>query len=109
MTQRSEIYNRQMPMPSELEANESTEGETIEQKIMRILNNNEPITDGAPQIFTERKNGVQPEFNIRTDRFDIAVEAMEHIHKSAVAKRMEGIKAREPKIEPAPKAGDQQS
>ena len=45
---------------------ESYEGETIEQKVERIVNNNEPITDSAPQIFTERKDGVQAAYNVRT-------------------------------------------
>ena len=38
----------------------------IEEKVRRIVNNNEPITDGAPIIFTEKKDGVLPEYNIRT-------------------------------------------
>ena len=29
-----------------------------------------------PLIYTERKTGVNPEYNIRTDRFMIAMEAM---------------------------------
>ena len=33
------------------------EGETIEQKMERILSNKEPIEDGAPEIYTERKDG----------------------------------------------------
>ena len=33
------------------------EGETIEQKIERVVHNNEPINDGAPEIFTDRKDG----------------------------------------------------
>ena len=34
---------------------ECFEGEQIEAKVRRIVNNNEPITDGAPIIFTEKK------------------------------------------------------
>ena len=37
-----------------LQSVEIYEGETIEQKVNRIVNNNEPITDGAPIIFTDR-------------------------------------------------------
>ena len=55
-----------------LERNTSTEGELIEQKIERIMTLNEPITDGAPIIYTKRKYGVMPENNIRTGRFDLA-------------------------------------
>ena len=65
------------------------EGETIEQKINRITNNKEPIKDGAPLIYTERKNGVQAQYDIRTDRFEIAVEAMDKVSKTHRAKREE--------------------
>lgn len=65
------------------------EGETIEQKIERILSTNEPITDGAPIIYMERKDGVKPEYDVRTDRFDIALDAMDIIQRTKAAKREE--------------------
>ena len=74
---------------------ESYEGETIEQKVERIVNNNEPITDSAPQLFTERKDGVQAAYNVRTDRWDIAMDAMDLVTKDHLAKREERIKERE--------------
>ena len=43
------------------------EREYIEEKVRRITENGEPIKDGAPIIYTERKDGVNPAFNIRTD------------------------------------------
>lgn len=72
--------------------NESYEGERIEQKIERIVDNNEPIQDGAPLIFTERKDGVKPEFDIRTDRFEIAIDAMDVVSKTTRAKRENVVK-----------------
>ena len=63
------------------------EGETIETKVNRIVNNGEPITDGAPIIYTERKDGVLPEYDIRTDRWDIAIEAMDKVNMDRFAKR----------------------
>lgn len=51
-------------------------GEPIEIKIARLLSQEEPIKDQVPLIYTERKTGVNPEYNIRTDRFMIAMEAM---------------------------------
>ena len=57
--------------------------ETIEQKVRRIVNNKEPIKDGSPLIYQEKKDGVQPEFDIRTDRFEIAIDAMDKINQSA--------------------------
>lgn len=70
-----------------LESVDVYDGEYIEQKVERIVQNNEPITDGAPIIFTEKKDGVLPGFNIRTDRFDIAIEAMEKVERIRAAKK----------------------
>ena len=81
------IYRR-----TRLTINESVEGSTIEQKIERIINNKETITDGAPIIFTERKEGVLPSYNIRTDRWEIAVEGMDKVHRSYQARREEKAK-----------------
>lgn len=72
---------------SQLESVEIFEGETIEQKVRRIVEENSPITDGAPLIYTERKDGVMPGYDIRTDRFDIAVDAMDKVTKAKIAKR----------------------
>ena len=62
------------------------EGETIETKVVRVTENNEPITDGAPIIYTEKKDGVLPEYDVRTDRWDIAVNAMDKVNKAKIAK-----------------------
>ena len=37
---------------TDIDFNESVEGESIEVKVQRIVENNEPISDGAPIIFT---------------------------------------------------------
>lgn len=77
---------------------ESEIGETIETKVRRITENKEPITDGAPEIFTERKDGVLPSTNIRTDRWEIATDAMDAISKNNQAKRDARMQEREAKI-----------
>ena len=65
---------------------EYQEGESIEQKVKRITENNEPITDGAPIIYTNRDDGVLPAYNIRTDRWEIAQQAMEAVNQANLAK-----------------------
>ena len=75
-----------------LKVNDAYEAISIEQKIEKIMNAKEPIDETAPIIYTERKHGVQPEYNIRTDRFEIALEAMDKVSKSYQAKREERIK-----------------
>ena len=42
------------------------------------------MEDGVfPTINTEKKDGVQPEFDIRTDRFEVAIDAIDKINQSA--------------------------
>jgi hypothetical protein len=75
------------------------EGERIEDKIFRIVNNGEPIEDRAPIIYQERKAGIDPSCNIRTDRWEVAIESMEALSKHKVAKR-EGIQKERKNEEP---------
>lgn len=88
------MYRTITARPTKINRNESMQGETIEQKIDRVLNNQEPITDGAPLIYTERMEGIRPEHNIRTDRFEIAIDATDAINRSHQAKRQEKIDAK---------------
>lgn len=83
-------YNR--PNRTKLIVNTSYVGERLEEKIQRILNNKEPISDGAPLIYSERKDGVQPAYNIRTDRWEIAIDAMDKVDKIYTAKREDRMK-----------------
>ena len=85
--------------------NKSVEGETIEQKIERITTNKEPIKDGAPLIYTERSKGVDPAHDIRTDRFEIALEAMNHIQASNQAAREKKSEMKVVKNEPTDGTG----
>ena len=65
---------------------ETFEGESIEEKVQKLIENNEPITDGAPIIYTEKKDGVLPQYDIRTDKWDIAQSAMDLANASKIAK-----------------------
>ncbi len=84
---------------SQLKSVEVVEGEPIEHKIERVVSNKEPITDGAPSIFTERKDGVVSAYNIRTDRWEVATEAMDKVSGSIQAKRDAKGKVSKPKEE----------
>lgn len=77
---------RKQPKTS-LKVNNVTEGEFIEAKMRRIMQNKEPIKDGAPLLYTERKDGVLAGTNIRTDVWEIANEKMDAVNKAKVAKR----------------------
>ena len=66
---------------------EFQDGESIENKVRRITENNEPVTIGAPIIYTDRDQGVLPAYNVRTDRWDIAENAMDKVNAAKMAKR----------------------
>ena len=95
------MYNFGKIKPTTLKQNTAYQGERLEEKINRILNNKEPITDGAPIVYTARKDGVRPEYNIRTDRWEIALEAMDSVSRQHVAKREANIKDFENKLNKA--------
>lgn len=56
------------------------EGENILTKVRRILDENEPLTDGAPLIYTPKADGVKPEYDIRTDKWQVAINAMDRVN-----------------------------
>lgn len=62
------------------------DGESIETKVERVVQNKEPIEDGAEIIYTEKKQGVQPQYDIRTDKWEVAQEAMNLAHANRIAK-----------------------
>lgn len=84
---KKEVYKRKAFNRTGLNVNNSLEGESIEKKIERALENNEPIKDGAPLIYTERKDGVMAGYNIKTDRFEIALEASDKLSRSKASQR----------------------
>ena len=61
------------------------EAEPREVKLRKIINGETSnMEDGVfPTIYTEKKDGVQPEYDIRTDRFEVAIDAMDKINQSA--------------------------
>ena len=100
------MYKPKKAAKSSLKINTSYKGERIEEKINRILNNKEPIKDGAPLLYTERSKGVLPETDIRTDRFDVALDAMDKVSKTHIAKREERIKTKDGDKGDKPPGGD---
>lgn len=74
-----------------LHVNESYLGESIEEQMRRATESKEKIEVISPIIYTERKDGVLPQYDIRTDRFDIACEAMGKVAASHIAKRQQRI------------------
>lgn len=73
---------------------ESYEAKTIESAIAVMMENKEQIKAESPMIYTEKKDGVLPQYNVRTDKWDIAQKAMDRVNKEKIAK---GIAMETPK------------
>lgn len=65
------------------------EGESIEEKLRKMIAGKEPIQATAKIGYTERKDGVHKEYDIRTDRFELALAASSKVHASQYAARMQ--------------------
>lgn len=55
-------------------------GETLIKKCQRILDEGEPLTDGAPIIYTPKQAGVRDDCNVRTDKWTLAMNAMDRVN-----------------------------
>lgn len=60
------------------------QAEPREVKLRKIINGeSNNMEDGVfPTIYTEKKDGVLPEHDIRTDRFEVAIDAIDKINQS---------------------------
>lgn len=60
------------------------QAEPREVKLRKIINGESSnMEDGVfPIIYTEKKEGVLPEYDIRTDRFEVAIDAIDKINQS---------------------------
>lgn len=60
------------------------QAEPREEKLRKIISGeSSSIEDGVfPTVYTEKKDGVLPEYDIRTDRFEVAIDAMDKINQS---------------------------
>lgn len=70
-----------------IRCNKSYEGKPLEWKIEDLMKDKKPIEAISPIIYTERKKGVEPQYNIRTDRWEIAQTAMDAVSRTEIAKR----------------------
>lgn len=73
------------------------EGETLIKKIQRILDENEPLTDGAPTIYTPKQAGVRDDCNIRTDKWTLAMNAMDRVNNYKLNEYLKKEEAEAPK------------
>lgn len=73
-------------MPSQIKIWNTYEAEPLEVKLRRKMKGGKVDEEEGDEktwaiAYTEKKDGVKPEYDIRTDRFEIAREAMETLEK----------------------------
>lgn len=82
------MYTRPKMPKTSIRNNKSYQGVPIERKVERMVNNGEGAeSNGAQIMYTERQDGVQPEMNIRSDKWEHAVNARDHETKTELARR----------------------
>lgn len=72
--------------------NDIYEANSIEVEMQIAETAKQPIDATSPIIYTERNKGVEPQYDIRADRWEIAQNAMDTVAKSVAARRADNIK-----------------
>lgn len=73
------MYKKNIFKKSTIFCNESVEGETLEDMIKRLKNNKETISEEKEMTYTDRGDGVMASTDVRTDKWDVAIEARDKI------------------------------
>ena len=78
------MYRKIKRTPTSLNVNETMEGETIERMIERRLNNGETAQDNIMKdlIYQPREEGVNPNYDIRNDKMELAILATDKVTKA---------------------------
>lgn len=78
---------------SKFSINTSVVGQPLTDILERAITTKEPIDTSVGKVeYTERKDGVNPAHNIRTDKMDLALEATDKVTKAYAARR-KGLEA----------------
>lgn len=81
-----------IPKHSQIRRNVLDEGTSIEENIRAAIAGNEPIEARDEMIYTPKADGVKPEYDIRTDRQELALDATDKFSKSMRASTDENPK-----------------
>lgn len=78
-------YKRLVKEKRLLHVNKTYKAESLMTKIRKMLANKEPIEDEIETVYTNKKDGVMPAYDIRTDRWEIAQEAVGKMYNAELA------------------------
>lgn len=85
---------------SQLKCEQPYEGLTLAREIEKFQEEGGEIEMGSPLIFTKKSDGVRPETNIRTDRFEMAQDRMQIANEAKNAQRAKKKADEEAKNQP---------
>lgn len=63
------------------------DGQSLEEFLRKAMNGNEPIQATAKVTYNDRKDGVLPQHDIRTDRFELAMMETDKLHATRAAQQ----------------------
>lgn len=72
-----------------LKRNESYEGRSIEYQLREMKNGTIIEFQNKPEYYTARKDGVVPETDVRTDKFEMMLGATDKLSRARIAKTNE--------------------
>lgn len=81
---------------TEIRSNNGRKGQWLAKEIQSMMDNNEPINTTITVEYTRPEDGVMPQYDIRTDRWDLVQGAMDRATmaaKNEILKRTEAAKA----------------
>lgn len=73
-----------------LKVNHTYVAESMVMKIRKMLANKEPIEEEIETVYTNKKDGVMPAFDIRTDRWEVAQEAAGKMYNAELNEWLKG-------------------
>lgn len=75
--------------PTSFDCNDTFEGEPIEIQVARMMENIGEIEEVSPLLYQERDEGINPNYDIRTDIWQLRQDAIEQADKAAEQKELE--------------------
>lgn len=71
---------------TQLHRKPTEKGESIEEILRKKTATKEKVEEVNPPIYTPLADGIIPDYDIRADRFDVAIEAQDKFTASKIAK-----------------------
>lgn len=81
------MFRTRFPRSSNLLGAPAYEGNSLAREIEKFQEEGGEIEMGSPLLYTKKSDGVRPETNIRTDRFEMAQNRMQAAYEAENAQR----------------------